>query len=736
MGVKAENITLSRWLNGPYPYVSGAADAEIYNRPLSEICEEVEVGNYDMFVSHHSNALSDGTNTNYPLILYRGNDGSGGDLAPGSRDMATTCWPLFYTNEIDVMTSYSPTNPNIRGDISFYGSSSTRVDPNTGNSYTGYLGVLKHGAPGFLIEGYFHTYQPARHRALNKDYCHQEGIRVARGIGEYFGLNAESTGYIMGSVKDVHTHLVHNLYKYNASSFDQWAPIDNAVVTLYKNGTAVGTYTTDTLKNGVFVFENLEPGTYTLGIAAEGYKALGEYTAATVDTQWQEYITAAAGDIVVEANKTTYAVPLLEKEDYEIPSDLYNNYKEPELPGYVTAPTKLKFTRDEGTSYELDGTIKRMIVRGDSTVVLTNAEDGTPHVYLIDNVGKVLVKELSIANVAGDEPNNAGFYSRLNDIAFTADGQLVGINCVQTQFDDSRVNEGFERGTLRVYKWADYDSDPIEWVTTQSSANFYYYRAQSLAIDGEADNCTITIIGTNDATSSAGGMRFLKLAITANQIASTTFTESTVSATSNFTRTKIGEPQIVTSPRDDNYVMLDGENTLVMEVDPADVDRTDSEVVGRFVSDDADIPVKGTSYFKYAHHQYMVTPYMSDTLVAGIKLYDITAGVDQAALVTTTNTALDPLACEFMSTGVAVKDEDIYLYLMQDSKMTKWQASVDNQDAVKGLPEGQTLDTVMERNLETINKALPAYSQISKFEILEGGFVHTPKQSIKRTLYN
>ena len=59
-----------------------------------------------------------------------------------------------------------------------------------------------------------------------------------------------------------------------------------------------------------------------------------------------------------------------------------------------------------------------------------------------------------------------------------------------------------------------------------------------------------------------------------------------------------------------------------------------------------------------------------------------------------------------------------------------------NQDAVKGLPEGQTIDTVMKRNLETINKALPAYSQISKFEILEGGFVHTPKQSIKRTLYN
>ena len=94
------------------------------------------------------------------------------------------------------MTNYSPTSPNVRGDIDFYGSSSTRVDPNTGIAYTGYLGVLKHGAPGFLMEGYFHTYQPARHRALNIDYCHQEGIRIARGIGEYFGLTPDNKGYI------------------------------------------------------------------------------------------------------------------------------------------------------------------------------------------------------------------------------------------------------------------------------------------------------------------------------------------------------------------------------------------------------------------------------------------------------------------------------------------------------------------------------------------------------------
>ncbi len=690
MGVKPENITMSRWLNGPYPYVAGAPDAEIYNRPLSEICEEVEVGNYDMFLSHHSNALTDGTATNYPLMLYRGNDGEGGDLAPGSRAMGLTCWPIFYTNEIDPMTNYSPTSPNVRGDINFYGSSSTRVDPNTGIAYTGYLGVLKHGVPGFLVEGYFHTYQPARHRALNMDYCHQEGIRIARGIGEYFGLTPDDKGYIMGTVKDVHTHLVHNLYNYNAGTMDQWSPINGAVVILYKNNEEVGRYTTDQNYNGVFVFENLEPGTYTLAVEAEGYKPLGEYTKATVDGQWQEWIAKATGDIVVEANKTTYEVPLLESSDYVIPEDLYQNYPEPELPGYVTAPQRLELVCDGGTEYELAGTIKRMLVRGDTTIVLTNEEDATPHLYLINNVDKVIVKQLSINGIADTEPNNAGFYSRLNDIAFTADNQLVGINSVQTQFGEGQVNEGYERGTLRLYKWTDFDSDPIQWVTTQSSANFYYYRAQSLVIDGAADECMVTIVGTNDAATSAGGMRFLKLAIVNNQITSTIYTEKTISAMSNFTRPKVGEPVLTLSPRSDDNVVLDGEKTLPFEIATAKANGTDSEVIGRFDGNEADTAAVGVSFFKYAQHQFMVAPYVAPSRgeavnVGGIRLYDITAGLDQAALVATTNTDLDPLACRFMSTGAAVKGEDINLYLMQDNKITKWQAIADEQPGVPGI---------------------------------------------------
>lgn len=46
------------------------------------------------------------------------------------------------------------------------------------------------------------------------------------------------------------------------------------------------------------------------------------------------------------------------------------------------------------------------------------------------------------------------------------------------------------------------------------------------------------------------------------------------------------------------------------------------------------------------------------------------------------------------------------------------------------------IEALMEQNRVELNRTLPAYGKIAKMEIVEGGFEHTPKQSIKRFLYN
>lgn len=56
-----------------------------------------------------------------------------------------------------------------------------------------------------------------------------------------------------------------------------------------------------------------------------------------------------------------------------------------------------------------------------------------------------------------------------------------------------------------------------------------------------------------------------------------------------------------------------------------------------------------------------------------------------------------------------------------------------HEEQLKGATE--PVEVLMEQTRKMLNAELPMYSQIAKIEIVEGGFVHTPKHSIKRYLY-
>ena len=292
---------------------SGGSGTNEYNKALSTICSEAENYGADYFISIHSNAGpdgSDGSFANYPVILYRGYTGE--PKVTNSDKMAKKCmarlYDIFYTTPKnknggggpEPTTYYSPSNPRVVGDLSFYNTSSTY----------GYLGALKHEIPGFLSEGYFHTYSPARHRALNPDWCREEGIRYYRGIMDYYGKAGEKVGYILGYVRSKTETFSHTHYVPYPSSNDIYKPINGAKVVLRNEKGEVikcncypyvkrmlkdqDYYTTDHNYNGIFMYENLEPGKYTVSVHANGYK---DYT----------------GTVTVTADKTTYPEIFLEK---------------------------------------------------------------------------------------------------------------------------------------------------------------------------------------------------------------------------------------------------------------------------------------------------------------------------------------------------------------------------------------------------------------------------------------
>ena len=297
---------MSRTENGPYPYVYGD---ESIDKPLLDLGEEAEYWGASHYISIHSNAGptgEEGSFANYPLYIYKGYDGEPSNWA--SEDMAYSSIMRLYEifddeDGPEPTTYYSPSNPNLRGSSDFYG-------------YT--LGALNHSVHGYLTEGYFHTYSPARHRALNPDWCRQEGVRYFRGIMDYYGYSGETVGYVMGYVRSMTEMFSHSYYVPMPGRYDEFKPINGAKVVLRDpQGNIVKCncypyvkrmlknqdyYTTDNNYNGVFLFENLKPGTYSIAVHANGYK---DYT----------------GSITVYADRTVYPEIFLTPGQGTDPSD-------------------------------------------------------------------------------------------------------------------------------------------------------------------------------------------------------------------------------------------------------------------------------------------------------------------------------------------------------------------------------------------------------------------------------
>ena len=676
-------VMMSRTQSGPWPYekVDGEypdytweayqqlPDYEKYNRELLDIADEAEANNMDYFISVHSNAATDGNTVNYLAYFYRG-DNAGNHVVPGAIDRCKRSW--YHAFECRSMDGLEPTNYDTRdpetskhilADIDFYHSSYDATLPSSGKTYTGYLGVLHHGVPGFLVEGYFHTYQPARHRALNPDYCKQEGIRYYRGIVDFYGAEPDTKGHILGTVKDEHNAFTHELYKYAPNTNDQYKPLNGAVVTLSKeNGEVVGTYTVDQNYNGLFYFPDLEPGTYKLDATMDGYKPLH-----------RKYQT-----VVVEANATSYPFLFLEDTAYVDLSGVYVDYPDPEQPAYAALPEQFNMKQNElkDNTAKIKGTIKRTIQHADSVFYLTHEEDGTAHIYVLNNTTGAL-DTISTVGIVPVDTTNPGDFLALSDIAITCDNKLVGINYIRCNYQDDAVESGYKRGTTRVYIWEDFFADPVEWFTSQFSSNsFKSDQGYTMALYGMSTNCNILTTGVHRY---GNGARFTIYNVVNDMLASETYfgyqlgsglSDATTDETAVFDEAVDGADfRLTLSPRGEKKdFIMDAEKMAPVEFKTTGPNE-DPVVIGEFPAELIGVKFQGASYFKYAGRDMMVTPFQNEEgFVAGLKLFDITEGMDKAVEVKLDYGFFEPYGAPtaHASAGAYVDGAVLNLYLYVD----------------------------------------------------------------------
>ena len=625
-----------------------------YNRNLSEIADEVEANNIDYFLSVHSNANAEGDNVNYPLMLFRGQESSRNNASvttyeyvQGSYEKAVLC----NTEKLKTMHAgidpCSNNNGRVTGDWNFYSSKSEYTNKTSGVVYKGYLGVMKHGASGLLSEGYFHTYQPARHRALNQDYCHMEGLDYYRAIINYYGADKESKGYIMGTVKDAHNKMNNSLYNYIPKSNDQWVPCNGAEVILKKAGVEVARYQVDNFYNGIFVFEDLEPGDdYTLDATCPGYHPLD-----------QEQKVA----LTVKANETTYPKIFLTDTAYveEVITVVYTNYPDPEQPAYVGVPGSFEMVQsyvDKPMDEALTGkTIRRVLYRDGMMYVLAIDTDKNPTLVAVNEYGVV---EAELATDFCTCVDAKGL--KLSDIAFTADGALIGCNMEQVTFNPSNK--------WNLYKW---EKTAEGWkgalwlahASNETSGNYNNaYVGNTFAYSGTLKEGTIA--ATTMTTGSSKAIRFVMYSIY----------DSLIDGAFRNQPNGVTEPifgadmKMVVSPRDDKSFILSSSLTPAIEWQIVETTKAAPTIIGTmpFIT-------HTPNYFKYAGKAMMVAPTVdAEGLNTGVAVYDITTGVDKAQLIKTTNTTLDPSEALYTAAFAQVKGTDLTLYLVNDDAISKF----------------------------------------------------------------
>ena len=624
----SNNIVMSHVKCGPYNVDNGTANQltsegkvvpanlYYYNRNLSEIAAEVEFNNFDMFISIHSNAATEGTNTNYPLFLYRGWDNCtvpsnitdfGSDTQAASKEMASKCWTYHYANEHQPWTYYSLTNMNLRGDISFYGSSSL----NTTTGARSYLGVLHHNVPGFLVEGYFHTYQPSRHRAMNYDTDYMEGYAYARGIADYFGLTKESTGDIYGIVRDSHEIFSVTSYSPNTASLDKYKPLNGANITLKKDGATVATYVTDNYYNGAFVFKGVEPGNYTIEITCDGYKTIDPVA------------------VTVKAATTSYTKAQLESESYVPPTKVYENY-----PDLVAGGTGFHLfsqyemgaatESDLLTAEVLEGkTIRRQIYKDGIFYILALDSSNEPYIYAIKDG---TVTELDKTGIA--MPSNG--ILKLSDIALTAEGVLVGCSYGKNHYSESiATGDGVSQGVFNAYKWTQDEVTGLPgtvsvWFTSTFSGN--YNRGligNTMAYSGTLEEGNFV---TTCGTATAQGMRIINFGIADGALVSTT--RANASTFFNRDVTAVNDDyELNVSPNDKTYYTYDGGL-----ISPTEWHFNADAKAETILGTNSKVPAagNGANYARYAGRSLMAAPIVADGNVTGLKLYDVTDGFSVA----------------------------------------------------------------------------------------------------------
>ena len=340
--------------------------------------------------------------------------------------------------------------------------------------------------------------------------------------------------------------------------------------------------------------------------------------------------------------------------------------------GVVETPAAAKYAFHLGNlleKTEMTGVVKRALIVGESTVVLTHEADGTANLY---NVIDGEAYKVSQEGVIARDPENAGDLLAISDIAVTEDGKLVATNYMVTQSDDTRVDAGYKRGETRIYIWNDLAGDPAILFTSKMSSNWYRSKqGLTMAVKGTSDNMEIFMTGIHatSAWARVSSYRVIDGVYTEPDVNNNDYYHFYDVADAVALETTVGtQYELNASPLGAMNWILDAE--LINPVEIVEPETNNVEISTCVaLTQDLGKKYQGTSIVTVGEQVLMVAPYATaEGLLAGVKVLDITAGLDAATEVATADldAAVEATAA---ATAVAVAENTLTITLVADATL-------------------------------------------------------------------
>ena len=318
---------------------------------------------------------------------------------------------------------------------------------------------------------------------------------------------------------------------------------------------------------------------------------------------------------------------------------------------------------------EMAGVVKRALQNGENTIVLTHETDGTPHIYEVAN-GTIL--ELVQHGVIARDPENAGDLLAISDIALTEDGKLVATNYMQTQSGDDYVDAGLKRGETRIYIWNDLHDVPSILFTSKMSSNWFRSKqGLTMAVKGTSDNMEIftTGIHATSAWARVSSYRVIDGVYTEPDLNNNDYYHFYDVADAVALETTVGtQYELTASPLDSMNWILDAE--LINPVEIVEPETNNVEISSCVaLTQDLGKKYQGVSVVTVGEQVLMVAPYAdAEGKLAGVKVLDITAGLDAATELATADldAAVEATAA---ATAVAVAENTLTITLVADATL-------------------------------------------------------------------